>query len=485
MKITFHGAASTVTGSRTLIESSGKKILIDAGLFQGPKNIRLRNWTTSFKASTLDGVILTHAHIDHSGYLPRLVKEGFNKPIWCSRPTAALCRFMLLDSAKLQEEEADFANRTGYSNHKPAEPLYTQREVEQTLKLFDIIEDEEWFSISKTLQFRFFRAGHILGSRFVQLAYPSESGQKTILFSGDLGNGRSKIIKPPQSPPQSDTLMLESTYGDRLLPRDDSNTEFAEIINTTTRRGGVIVIPAFAVGRAQEILQAIAEMLRLNLIDNVPVYLDSPMALEATKAHLKFTDEISFHAEESWMKHPIDTNMFRALNSYEESLALTQTTQPHIVISASGMATGGRVMHHLKARLPDPKNAVVFVGYQAQGTKGRLLQAGEKDFRIHHEKVAVNASIHSLHQFSAHADWQDSIDWIKQMPYPPKTFILNHGETDALEALRLKMLDTFPGCEVVVPEHLSEVQIQKRGWHLYCPFDVDSKILSALAATKP
>lgn len=459
MKITFHGAADTVTGSRTLLETSGKKILVDAGLFQGPKNLRLRNWTTSFKSSTLDGVILTHAHIDHSGFLPRLVKEGFSKPIWCSRPTAALCRFMLMDSAKLQEEEADFANRTGYSNHKPAVPLYTQKEVEQTLKLFEIIEDEEWFSISKTLQFRFFRAGHILGSRFVQLSYPTESGQKSIVFSGDLGNGRSNIIKPPQSPPQSDVLMLESTYGDRLLPRDHSNTEFAEIINTTTKRGGVIVIPAFAVGRAQEVLQAIAQMQREKLIDNIPVYLDSPMALEATKAHLKFTEEISFHAEDSWMKHPIDTGMFRAIAGFEESLALTKTSQPHIVISASGMASGGRVMHHLKARLPDPRNAVVFVGFQAQGTKGRLLQEGETDFRIHHQNVPVQASIHSLRQFSAHADWQDSIEWIKQMPHPPKTFILNHGETKALEALREKLLETFPGSTVEVPEHLGVVHV--------------------------
>ncbi|MCE3013709.1 MAG: MBL fold metallo-hydrolase [Proteobacteria bacterium] len=459
MKLTFHGAAGTVTGSRTLIESSGKKILIDAGLFQGPKELRMRNWTTSFKASTLDGVILTHAHIDHSGFLPRLVKEGFKKPIWCSRPSAALCRFMLLDSAKLQEEDAEYANRSGYSHHRPAEPLYTEKDVERTLKLFEVVDDEEWFSLSKTLQFRFFRAGHILGSRFVQLSYPTEAGQGSILFSGDLGNGRSKLIKPPQSPPQSDILVLESTYGDRLLPRDSSLTEFSDIINTTTRRGGVVVIPAFAVGRAQEILQAIAQMQRESLIDKIPVYLDSPMALEATKAHLKYTDEIAFHPEDKWMNHPIDTDMFRALNGYEESITLTQTNQPHIVISASGMVTGGRVMHHLKARLPDPKNAVVFVGYQAVGTKGRLLQSGEKDFRIHHEKVSVNASIHTIQQFSAHADWQDSIDWVKQMPVPPKKFILNHGEEGALEALRLKILETFPGTEVIVPEHLSQISI--------------------------
>ncbi len=459
MKLTFHGAASTVTGSRTLLESSGKKILIDAGLFQGPKDLRMRNWVTSFKASTLDGVILTHAHIDHSGYLPRLVREGFNKPIWCSQATATLCRFMLLDSAKLQVEDADFANRSGYSNHRPAEPLYTEKDVERTLRLFQIVEDEEWFSISKSLQFRFFRAGHILGSRFVQLAYPTENGSETILFSGDLGNGRSKLIKPPQSPPQSDTVVLESTYGDRLLPREKNLDEFADIINTTSRRGGVIVIPAFAVGRAQEVLQAIAQMQREELIDKIPVYLDSPMALEATRAHLKYTDEIAFHPEDQWMNHPIDTDMFRALNGFEESIALTQSNQPHIVISASGMVTGGRVMHHLKKRLPDALNAVIFVGFQAQGTKGQLLQSGEKDFRIHHEKVDVLASIHTLQQFSAHADWQDSLDWIKQMPAPPHRIILNHGEKGSLEALRLKIIESFPGVEVTVPEHLSEVNL--------------------------
>jgi metallo-beta-lactamase family protein len=459
MKITFHGSAGTVTGSRLLCETSGKKFLIDAGLFQGPKEMRLRNWVTSFKSSTLDGVILTHAHIDHSGFLPRLVKEGFSKSIWCSRPTATLLRFMLLDSAKLQEEDAEYANKSGYSNHKPAEPLYTQKDVETTLRLITIVDDEEWFTLCKNVQFRFFRAGHILGSRFIQLAYPGPEGHKTIIFSGDLGNGRSKLIKPPQSPPQSDVLVLESTYGDRLLPRESRNQDLADIINLVNNRGGVIVIPAFAVGRAQEVMQAIAELQSAKKIPLIPVFLDSPMAIEATKAHLKYTDELLFHADEDWIKTPIDTDMFRGTATFEESLALTNITQPHIIISASGMVTGGRVMHHLKKRLPNPRNAVVFVGYQAEGTKGRLLVSGEKNFRIHHEKVDVQAEIFSLHNFSAHADWQDSIEWVKKMPQEPARIILNHGEKKSLESLKFKLEKEFPNAQVIIPEHGESIDV--------------------------
>jgi metallo-beta-lactamase family protein len=459
MKITFHGSAETVTGSRLLCETSGKKFLVDAGLFQGPKELRLRNWVSSFKSSTLDGVILTHAHIDHSGYLPRLVKEGFNKSIWCSKPTATILRFMLLDSARQQEEDAEYANSSGYSHHKPAEPLYTKKDVEETLRLITVVDDEEWFTICKNVQFRFFRSGHILGSRFVQLSYPGAEGQKTIIFSGDLGNGRSRLIRPPQTPPQSDVLVLESTYGDRLLPRESRSHEFSEIINTVYKRNGVLVIPAFALGRSQEVLQAIAELQREKKIPELPVYLDSPMALEATKAHLKYPDELVFHADEELIKAPIDTEMFRVVETFQESIALCDVNRPHIVISASGMLTGGRVMHHLKKRLPDPRNAVLFVGYQAEGTKGRILLSGEKNFRIHHERVDVNADIFSLQNFSAHADWQDSINWVKKMPQVPQKIILNHGEKKSLENLKAKLESEFPSTEVVIPHHGSSVDV--------------------------
>jgi metallo-beta-lactamase family protein len=459
MKITFFGAAQTVTGSRAFCETSGKKFLVDAGLFQGPKELRLRNWTAPFKASTLDAVILTHAHIDHSGLLPRLVKEGFSKPIYCSRPTATLCRFMLLDSAKLQEEDAQYANKSGYSNHKPAEPLYTIKDAEETIKLFKVVEDEEWFQLSKDVSFRFYRAGHILGSRFVQISYPTDNGNKEIIFSGDLGNGRSKLVKPPKTPPQSHTIVLESTYGDRLLPRESNFNGLAEIINKVAKRGGTLLIPAFAVGRAQEVLQAIAELQRQNAIGDIPVYLDSPMAIEATKAHLKFADELAFHTENSWMESPIDTGMFKATKTYQESMALMNLSEPHIVISASGMATGGRIMHHLKRRLPDPANGVLFVGFQAKGTKGRVLVSGEKDFRIHHQKIDVKAEIFSIRQFSAHADWQDSMDWVSNMPAAPEKIILNHGEPEALEALKIKIKEKFPQTQVDIPEHGETIKI--------------------------
>ncbi|MBY0518648.1 MAG: MBL fold metallo-hydrolase [Bacteriovoracaceae bacterium] len=460
MKITLYGAAGTVTGSRTLCETSGKKFLVDAGLFQGPKDLRLLNWTAPFKSSTLDGIILTHAHIDHTGLLPRLVKEGYSKPIWCSKGTAALCKFMLLDAAKLQEEDAKYANDSGYSHHKPAEPLYTIKDAEEAIRLLEVVEDEEWFSPFKNISFRFYRAGHILGSRFVQLSYPTSEGAKSIIFTGDLGNGRSRLIKPAQSPPQADCVMLESTYGDRLLPHESPLPELGEIINKVTKRGGILLIPAFAVGRTQDLLEAIGDLQRRGVIDSqLPVYVDSPMARSATKAHLKFPTELLFHTEGSSVQGPLDTDQFRCTESFEESIALQQINTPHILISASGMVTGGRIMHHLKLRLPDPKNGVLFVGYQAQGTKGRVLVSGEKDFRIHHQRIPVAAEIFQLHHFSAHADYQDSMKWLSQMPVAPKKIILNHGEPDALTALKDHLLERWPETEIVIAEQGEEIHL--------------------------
>jgi metallo-beta-lactamase family protein len=460
MKITLFGAAGTVTGSRTLCETSGKRFLVDAGLFQGPKDLRLGNWTTPFKSSTLDGIILTHAHIDHSGLIPRLVKEGYRKPIWCSRATAALCKFMLLDSAKLQEEDAKYANDSGYSNHKPAEPLYTVKDAEEALKLFEVVEDETWYSPFKGIEFRFFRAGHILGSRFVQLSYPADSGTKSIIFSGDLGNGRSALLKPAVAPPEAQTVMLESTYGNRLMPHESPKKELAEIINRVTKGGGILLIPAFAVGRTQDLLHAINELQLEGLVDNeLPVYVDSPMARSATQAHLKFSSELIHHISDNQVISPLDPDRFRCTESPEESMALQNLQRPHVLISASGMITGGRIMHHLKRRLPDHKNAVLFVGYQASGTKGRVLLNGEKDFRIHHERIDVNAEILRLDHFSAHADYEDSIAWLSQMPALPGRIILNHGEPDALEALAEKLKQKWPTLEIIIAERGAEIHI--------------------------
>lgn len=460
MKLTFFGAAQTVTGSRLLCETSGKKILIDAGLFQGQKDLRLKNWVVPFKASTLDAIILTHAHIDHSGLLPLLVRQGYDKPIYCSKATATLCKFMLLDSAKLQEEDAKYANESGYSHHKPAEPLYTIKDAEHAIKLFEVVDDEQWFPLFKDVQFRFYRAGHIIGARFVQLSYKSADGDKTIIFSGDLGNDRSQLVKPPKSPPQADTVVMESTYGDRLLPRVSPLEEMAEIINKVMKREGVLLIPAFAVGRTQDVLQVIAELMRQGKIDkDTSVYIDSPMAREATKAHLKFPGELAAHTDGEHVIGPIDVNMFTCTESVDESKTLQNLNKPHILISASGMITGGRIMHHLKRRLPDRKNAVLFVGFQAEGTKGRVLVSGEKDFRIHHQKIPVNAEIYSLRHFSAHADYQDLLGWLGSMPVLPKRVILNHGEPKSIEALKEKIVAKWPGIEVLTPEQGEEIHV--------------------------
>jgi metallo-beta-lactamase family protein len=453
MKMTFFGAAQTVTGSRTLLEADGRKILIDAGLFQGEKKLRLKNWVHDFKASTLDAIILTHAHIDHSGFLPRLVKEGYNKPIYCSKPTKELCKFMLLDSAKLQEEDAGYANKTGYSHHVPAEPLYTIEDAQKTIRLLEAVEDEQWFSISKNIQFRLFRAGHILGARFIQLSFPTQLGSKTILFSGDLGNNRSALIKNSTDPVDSHNVVIESTYGDRLLPRTDIATPLAEFINKTINRGGIVIIPAFAVGRTQDLLHHIGVLKEKNLIpSNLPVYVDSPMGLEATKAHLKFPKELAMRFGDEGIEGPLNKDDYHCTSSVEESKALLKLTTPHVLIASSGMITGGRIMHHLKKRISDEKNLVLFVGFQAEGTKGRLLIEGEKRLRLHHEEIAVRAEIGKLNHLSAHADAQDIEDWLKKLNQIPEKIFINHGELKSQEALRERLQKIFPSSEILIPE---------------------------------
>lgn len=459
MKIRFAGAAETVTGSRNLIHYRNKVFLIDAGLFQGPKESRLLNWNPDFTASKIDAIILTHAHIDHSGLIPKLYKDGFRGPIYCSRSTFDLCKIMLIDSAHLQEEDAKYANASGYSHHAPtALPLYTIEDARESLELFYTIENDIWKTIHDGFSIRLSRSGHILGSTFVEISYEENDTSKKITFSGDLGNGRSQIIRPPVYIEETDYLVIESTYGDRLQPRTDPKIALGEVINKVYGRQGILVIPAFTVGRTQDLLHLIQTLKNDKSIPNVPIYVDSPMANAANKIFLKHIEEHQLVIQNEKVITPISQSDFTAVTDMEDSKRLTAKTDPMIIITASGMLTGGRVMHHLKGRLPDKKNAVLFVGFQALNTKGRLLQEGLKTIRIHHEEIPVEAEIITMEGLSAHADYQDTLEWLSHFKTAPKMIYINHGEKKAALSLKEKIEERF-NYPCTVPRYMEEFKL--------------------------
>ncbi len=436
MQLQFLGAAETVTGSKTLIQYDHKNYLLDAGLFQGPKELRIKNWQELGIGKNIDAVILSHAHIDHSGYLPKLVKDGFRGRIYCTPGTRALCEIMLMDAARLQEEDARFANETGYSHHEKALPLYDSQDARKCLEHFYEIPFHQLFELAPGMSFQFFRAGHMVGSAITQISYHQEGTQKILCFSGDLGNGRSVILEDPELIKEADFLVLESTYGDRRQNRENIFERFQEIINRVILRQGTLIIPAFSVGRTQEVLYIIHELQKQGKVPSCPVYIDSPMAQRATEVYLKFTDEIKKEIVGNQLQSVLAAAQFRAVTSPDESMLLCMSQEPKIVISAAGMLTGGRILHHLKAKLPDEKSGVLFVGYQAQGTKGLLLKNGFKDIRIHHQKVSVEAEIFSAESMSAHADCQDLMNFVSQMGRKPRKIFLNHGEHNALQTLQ-------------------------------------------------
>lgn len=464
MEIEFLGAAQTVTGSRTLVKDPASKmqLLIDCGLFQGPKPRRLLNWNPVVDPKTLDAILLTHAHTDHSGLLPRLVKMGYAKPIYCSEATADLCRILLMDSAHLQEEDAEYANHSRYSKHSPALALYDKVDAAKTLDLLRPVKSDVWHELHPHLQFRFLRAGHILGSSLVQLLFQGPHGPRTITFSGDLGNGRSLIIKPPVTIAETDFLVLESTYGDRVQPRSSPFFELQKVILKVAKRGGVLVIPAFSVGRTQELLYLITQLENQNAIPKIPVYLDSPLSKDATEIFLSYPDEHQLTVANGQLVSPICTSCFKSVQSLEESIRLHRKEGPMIVISASGMLSGGRVMHHLKHRLPDPKNGLLFVGYQAEGTKGRLIQAGLNEIRIHHQPVPIRAEIFTIESLSAHADSNDLLEWLRHLKRAPAHVFLNHGEPQALTTLKAKIEEEL-NFAVTIPEFGEKFELGNGG----------------------
>ncbi|HUP10119.1 MAG TPA: MBL fold metallo-hydrolase [Caldimonas sp.] len=429
MELVFLGGAGTVTGSRTLVEHDGHRLLVDCGLFQGLKQLRLRNWAPfPVPAASIDAVVLTHAHIDHSGWLPRLVEAGFRGAVHATAATAELCALLWPDSGRLQEEEAAFANRHGTSKHHPALALYTEAQARQALTALRAHAFSTTFEPLPGLEVAFTRAGHILGAAGVHV----RGGGRSVLFSGDVGRDDDLVMRPPEPPPVADGVVLESTYGDRLHPTGDVLAPLADIVCRTAARGGVVVVPAFAVGRAQSLLHALARLKAARRIPGLPVYLNSPMASDVTSVLLRHADE-----------HRLTPSDCRALardvrivNTEEESRALNALVVPSVIISASGMATGGRVVHHLKAYAPDARHAIVFAGYQAMGTRGAALVGGAKEIRIHGGWIPVRAEVVRLDGFSAHADREGLLRWIGALPQAPRQVWLNHGEPVAADVLR-------------------------------------------------
>lgn len=431
MKLSFLGAAGTVTGSKTLIEHQGLRILIDCGLFQGYKNLRLMNWDDwPFDPGSLDAVVLTHAHLDHSGALPLLVRNGFKGPIYATAATADLCGLLLPDSGHLQEEDANFANRHKSSRHDPALPLYTEEDARHALTFFRPVEPGQTVDIGM-IKVRLRPSGHILGACSVEL----RTARGSLLFSGDVGRPDDLVMRPPEPIEHADYLIVESTYGDRLHEPQNGGTELAEVITRTAARGGTVLVPSFAVGRAQSLLYEIFLLKRAGRIPDLPVFMDSPMAIDSTHIYQRHRREHRLSIEDCKGMSHIAT----ICRTVEESRALDQQRYPSIIISASGMATGGRVLHHLRALAGDHRNSIVFAGFQAGGTRGARLVAGERSVRIFGEDVRINAEVVSLSSMSAHADAGQLIDWMKTAPKAPRHVFVNHGEPNAADALRVRI----------------------------------------------
>jgi metallo-beta-lactamase family protein len=451
VQITFLGAAGTVTGSQYLLEAAGRQLLVDCGLFQGYKQLRLRNWARPpYDPAAIDAVLLTHAHLDHSGWLPRLVGGGFRGPVYCSAGTAQLCGILLPDSAHLQEEDASFANRHRTSRHRPALPLYTAADAERTLRQLRARDFGEPFTVTGEVRAELRPAGHLLGAAFVRV----EADGVGVTFSGDLGRSHDPLMRPPQAPAGTDYLIVESTYGDRVHPAVDVERELGESLARALARGGVVLIPAFAIGRTQNLLLLIARLKRQRAIPDVPVFVDSPMAIDATALYERFHHEHRISREECrWLG-----TTATMVTSPESSKALDSRDGPFILISASGMATGGRVLHHLKSFLGDERNLVLLAGFQAPGTRGGSLAAGARQVRIHGQEFAVRAEVAQLESASAHADADELIAWMKGLPAPPRRTFVTHGEPGPSDALRQR-IERELRWDVLVPEHQSRHEL--------------------------
>jgi metallo-beta-lactamase family protein len=452
--LTFLGAARTVTGSKHLIDVDGQRILIDCGLFQGLKELRQRNWAPlPILPDTIDAVVLTHAHIDHTGWLPRLVGQGFKGPVYCTAGTADLCKLVLPDAAHLQEEDAKFANKRGFSKHHPALPLYTGEDAAEALSRLKPQPFNTKIAVGKAIEVEFINAGHLLGSSYVLATRKDHTGGR-ILFGGDLGRYSRPILPDPSPAVDADVLLVESTYGDRLHPKEDDGATLARIVTETIARRGKVIIPAFAIGRTEELLYWLFKLEDEGRLPKLPIYVDSPMAIKGIEYYGAHADELDREIVEMRRKLP----RFTSVNSAMESKALVDDDTPAVIIASSGMATGGRVVHHLFAGLPDPRNTVLFVGYQAAGTRGRQLVEGAHYVTMFGQQIPVHARIEKIDGMSSHADAGEIITWLRTFPRAPKTTYLVHGEIVAQEALKARITKEL-GWNVEIPAHGQKVDL--------------------------
>jgi metallo-beta-lactamase family protein len=435
-RIRFLGGAGTVTGSKYLLTYQGKNILIDCGLFQGLKELRLKNWDRfPIEPKSIDAIILTHAHIDHSGFIPRLVKEGFSGNVFCTAATLALCKLLLPDTGHLQQEEAEYLGRHRLSKHHPPLPLFDKAEAERSLKYFVTKDFGQEFEVFPGFTVTFLYAGHILGAAIAFI----NAGSTRIAFSGDIGRPQDSIFKPPSALPKLDYLVVESTYGNRKHETSDPLMELETLIKEAVEKKSVMMIPAFAVGRAQELMYFLSILRKQGRIPWIPMYLNSPMATDATEIFCEYQNLHKLSPQECLEV----SKVVHYIRSVEESRALNEKKGPMLILSASGMATGGRILHHLKAFAPDPKNIIIITGYQALGTRGRAIQDGAKEVKIHRQFVAIKAKVVTLENLSAHADYTEILDWLSKSEIHPMKVFVTHGEKDSAAAMKQRLEQTF------------------------------------------
>lgn len=449
--VQFLGAAETVTGSKFLVSHNGYNMMIDCGLFQGLKNLRELNWMElPFPASDIHCVLLTHGHLDHVGYLPRLVNQGFKGDIYCTKPTGDIVEIILRDSARIQEEDAERANASGYSKHKPALPLYTMDDVENTLSLVSPVPVHAFHKVTEHIQFQFRRNAHIPGASFIEI----DIDEKRLVFSGDVGRPGDPMLLPPEKPERADYLFVESTYGDRLHPDESTEDTLLKIIHESLQNHGPLIVPSFTVDRAQDFMYIIWKLKQENKIPDIPVYLDSPMGTDVSKLFLKYPD---------WQS--LDPGVFsevfkstRQVKTVEETRTLARNKHPRIVIAGSGMMNGGRILQYLESHLENPRATIIIPGYQAIGTRGRMISEGAEEIKVHGHYYKVKAQVRRIHTMSSHADQAELLDWMSAIEHKPRKVFVIHGEPQAAQALRVKIKDHF-GWDAVVPHLLEKINL--------------------------